>query len=76
MKRIVSLFAAILLAAISLTVSASKAEKTDKGCVIPDEVLAYTGVSDEGIMVYGAVGLGAILIGLMTVGFLRRRRTN
>ena len=54
----------------------TKAEKTDKGCVIPDEVLAYTGVSDEGIMVYGAVGLGAILIGLMTVGFLRRRRTN
>lgn len=54
----------------------TKAEKADKGCVIPDEVLAYTGVSDEGIMVYGAAGLGAILVGLMTVGFLRRRRTN
>ena len=54
----------------------TKAEKADKGCVIPDEVLAYTGVSDEGIMVYGAAGLGAILIGLMAVGFLHRRRTN
>lgn len=54
----------------------TKAEKANKGCVIPDEVLAYTGVSDEGIMVYGVAGLGAILIGLMTVGFLHRRRTN